>query len=417
LKSKLPEIKSIAPIHFQAVKSNVQHENIPIFGLSSHHSPAIKIEWIFDAGKQYEHKKLVSELTSKMLMEGTLKMNRETLLEEIEYYGASVRTYSNYEKAGIIMYCLADKCEKLLQIVFEMLSEPAFEESSLQKLSRLRAKNYENKMEDADFLAHQYSFASIFGEHSSYGYIAKKEDYQEVNIEDIKTHFKYYLNGVQIIVCGDFQDDLLENISSIFSPIFNNKNEMKTDANNTIFEGKNYLLQKQQQQASIRLSKQVVPKNHEDYAILTLLNTILGGYFGSRLMKTLRESKGYTYGAYSQLGSFSDFGYWIISTQTSHKHVANTLKQIQILMEKLQHELIPENELQMAKNYFLGTIIAECDGVFKSSDVLREMVTQKLPFTWVHEFGKQIESISSQDLQEMAIREMNYLSFKETIIL
>lgn len=416
MKTQIPSLNPIAPIHFHEVKTHLIQDNFKINGIKSNQSTAVKIEWIFEAGRIFESKKLVSEITSKMLLEGTLKKKRETFLEEIEYHGASIKTYSNYEKAGIIMYCLSDTCNILLHLVEEMLKQPAFEEENLKKLCEIRAKNYEHKIEDSDFLAHQYSFASMFGENNPYGYIAKPEDYFNINIDEVKSHFNLYKNSVNVIACGDFDNSTFETIETLFSPFLNSK--MKLTADNKLqFETKNYLIDKSQQQASIRISKSTLPKQHEDYAALSLLNTILGGYFGSRLMKSLRENKGYTYGAYSQIGSFSHFGYWTISTQTAHKNVEKTLSLIREILIDLQNNVIPDDELLMAKNYFLGSIIAECDGAFKSSDVLREMITQELDFSWVFSFGQKIASISAKEIQVLAKEHLNYSSFNEVLIL
>lgn len=416
MKTQIPALNPISPIHFHEVKTRLIQDNFKINGITSKQSKAVKIEWIFEAGRIFESKKLVSEITSKMLLEGTLNKKRETFLEEIEYHGASIKTYSNYEKSGIIMYCLSDKCNILLHLVEEMLKQPAFDEDNLKKLCEIRAKNYEHKIEDSDFLAHQYSFASMFGENNAYGYIAKPEDYFNINIDEIKSHFNLYKNGVNVIACGDFDNSTFDTIETLFTPFINSKMKI-ADEKNMQFETQNFLIDKSQQQASIRISKSTLPKQHEDYAALSLLNTILGGYFGSRLMKSLRENKGYTYGAYSQIGSFSQFGYWTISTQTSHKNAEKTILLIREILIDLQENIVSEDELQMAKNYFLGSIIAECDGAFKSSDVLREMITQDLDFSWVNTFGQKIASITAFEIQALAKEHLNYSSFNEVLIL
>src|ERR1700709_917532 len=103
-------------------------------------------------------------------------------------------------------------------------------------------------------------------------------------------------------------------------------------------------------------------KTHRDYAGMTVLNTVLGGYFGSRLMSNIREDKGYTYGIGSAVVSLLHGGYFFIAAETGVKVTAPAITEIYKEIDRLKTEIIPDDELAMVKNYMSGSFLRSVDG-------------------------------------------------------
>jgi predicted Zn-dependent peptidase len=122
-------------------------------------------------------------------------------------------------------------------------------------------------------------------------------------------------------------------------------------------------------QSAIRIGKVLFNKNHHDYCGMFFLNTVLGGYFGSRLMKNIREEKGYTYGIYSNIVCMRDSGYLTISTEVSNEYVKPALNEIKKEILRLQQQKITKDELSLVKNYITGDILRSIDGAWKIADI------------------------------------------------
>lgn len=412
LKPKALHYKGFPTVELQNLSNGAE---LYIQNMGNDH--VLRIELLFEAGRYYETKKLTAELTAKMLLEGTRKKTAEQLNEAIEYYGATLKSNGNYDTATLLLYCTEKHVESLLQIIVEIVNEPLFNDSKLAKLIARRKQSLQINLEDVDYVASQKSFELMFGSDHPYGYFVQPTQYDSVTINDIKQHFSLYKNGFTGLVSGAFSSATKKKIVAQLSQIDCIRNITKKENTNVMFQTKPRVnIEQDNEQAAIRIAKPFLPKHHPDFAHLSLLNTIFGGYFGSRLMKNIREAKGYTYGVYSMLGSFYHQGYWYVATQVNKQFVDQTIDEIKKEMERLHNEKIKPKELMMAKNYCVGAMMAECDGAFKCADVMREMVTQQLPFSWYNDFALKIENCTAGELQDLAKKHLVFDQFQQLVI-
>jgi predicted Zn-dependent peptidase len=155
-------------------------------------------------------------------------------------------------------------------------------------------------------------------------------------------------------------------------------------------------------QAAIRIGRKLFTQHHEDFNGLFVLNTILGGYFGSRLMNEIRENLGLTYGIYSGIDSFAQDGCFYISTETTTQQIDVMLKAIQLEAEKLRQDLIPEAELNMARNYLMGHLMTQLDGPFLSMDSIKTLKIEGLPDSAFQRLVRTIQEINPEQLRVLA---------------
>ena len=141
---------------------------------------------------------------------------------------------------------------------------------------------------------------------------------------------------------------------------------------------------------------------HEDYNGMFVLNTVLGGYFGSRLMANIREEKGFTYNIYSSFDTMLHDGYFYVSTEVGNDFVEATREEIYKEMHRLQTEPIGEAELQMLRNYLLGNLLTLVDGPFNIADTIKTLLTENANIEHFHSLGNSIKNIQADELQALA---------------
>jgi predicted Zn-dependent peptidase len=155
-------------------------------------------------------------------------------------------------------------------------------------------------------------------------------------------------------------------------------------------------------QTAIRIGRRLFSRHHPDYAGFFVLNTILGGYFGSRLMTNIREDKGYTYNIYSSLDVMRHDGAFYIGTEVGNEFVGDTLKQIRLELRSLIENPVSEEELTMVRNYLMGNFLSMVDGPFNVGEVVRTMVGDELPFSFFSELVESVNTIKAETLQRLA---------------
>ena len=132
------------------------------------------------------------------------------------------------------------------------------------------------------------------------------------------------------------------------------------------------------------------------------MNTIFGDYFGSRLMSNIREDKGYTYGIGTMVAELHETGYFLIATEVGKDVKDATLKEIQYEMERLHSELVPEEELQLVKNYMLGQLLKSADGPYSMTDLYMSVEPYDLDLDFYNRSIESINSITPERIQELA---------------
>jgi predicted Zn-dependent peptidase len=155
-------------------------------------------------------------------------------------------------------------------------------------------------------------------------------------------------------------------------------------------------------QNAIRIGRQLFNRKHPDFREMQLLNLVLGGYFGSRLMKNIREDKGLTYGIYSTIEAYPYDACWYIDTEMNNDLCEHGVIEIFKEIAKLRNELIGEKELNTAKNYLLGSFLRSIDGPFSLADRFKILKDFDLEYQYFYEFVQIIKKTTAERLMELA---------------
>jgi predicted Zn-dependent peptidase len=155
-------------------------------------------------------------------------------------------------------------------------------------------------------------------------------------------------------------------------------------------------------QTAIRIGSPTINKRNKDYPGLKILNTIMGGYFGSRLMKNIREEKGYTYGISSSVSSLDLSGYKVISTEVSPKNCRETIDEIFNEIRELQSVPLSDEEMAIVRNYMSGEMVRMFDGPFAIAESFRAAWEFGLDNNYYLNFSEKILKIEPGEIIELA---------------
>ena len=258
-----------------------------------------------------------------------MSMTSKEVADKIDFYGAVLITESTPDYSSIKLMCLSKHLDNLLPILKEILTAPTFPKKELQifiqnSIDRLSVDNEKN-----NFVARKQFSEMLFGEDHPYGYYSGEEDYNRIEQSDlVKFHSIYYhSNNCQLILSGKINEtvrDLLEKyLGTKDWSLEDGRQERRYEVDSS--EQRTRIRKNDTLQSAIRIGKILFNKTHPDHGGMMVLNTVLGGYFGSRLMKNLREDKGFTYGIGSRIVSFFNNGEFYIGTEVNAKIRAGRL--------------------------------------------------------------------------------------------
>ena len=381
---------------------------IPVYVLDFPGQEIVKIEAVFRAGRPEEDKHLVSRATSRLLREGTSGRTGAEIAEFLDFYGGSLSVPTNLDTANFLLFSLKKYADQLIPVFAEVLQDPVFPESELETFRRTSIQELTVELEKVEVLAYRKVTELIFGETHPYGYNSMPADYTALERRDVQRFFDdwYHPANLTLFASGHIDASVLDLLNrhlgqweksgkvpdyQFETPSIQAPAAVKMPHSGSL-------------QTAIKIGRRAFSRHHPDFNGLFVLNTILGGYFGSRLMTNIREKKGFTYNIYSTLDSYLYDGCFYIATEVNKGKAAATLKEIHVEMNKLRETPVPDDELAMVRNYLLGMLLNGLDGPLNTSDVLRGLVVEGFTHADFDELVSTIRSITPGQLQGLAER-------------
>ena len=414
-----PDLQEIENIKLNKIERFRLDNGIPLYLINAGEQEVLKIEMIFPAGRWQEPKKLVAAFTAKLLKEGTQLHSSEAISDRIDFLGASIKVASAADYGTIIIHTLSKYLEDVLTIAKELLLDAVFPEDEIELQKKIMIQKLKVDSERIEFRAQKIFMEKIFGDDHPYGYFDSIEDIRKINQKDLLDFFKnnYISNNAAIIVSGKAIKDTDKIINKFFgSGLRQNNNynhtffDMAPAAEKVFFDNKSSA-----SQAAIRIGMPTITRSHPDHPAFRILNIVLGGYFGSRLMSNIREDKGYTYGIYSGLHSYLHSGIFYIGSEVGSDVCIASTKEIYYEVNRLKEELIPDSEMELVRNYILGTILNSIDGAFNTASILKNLITSGQDEANFYNFIETVKSITPQRLQQIAEKYFVSDNFYEVI--
>ena len=420
-RKKNPEFRVIEKIDFIKASEKKLNNNIPVYVIDTGTQDLVKIEFLFFAGIKYQQKPLIATTANNTMAEGTSKYTASELADKIDYYGAFFETDIDSDCASLNLYTLNKHLSNTLPFMEEVIKNPVFPEEQLAiYLDNKKSKFLVNTKKVNDVARKKFN-ELLFGEKHPYGYNLKIEDYDKVQRDDLINFYKkYYSSGnCIIIISGKVNDSALELLEKHFGGD-DWKNNSKITYDNfpvtTATTKRNSIYKEDALQSAIRIGKLLFNKTHPDYPAMQVLNTVLGGYFGSRLMSNIREDKGYTYGIGSGVVSLQNAGWFFISTEVGVDVCKSAVNEIYSEIKKLRSEIIPERELQLVKNYILGVFLRSVDGPFALAEKFKNVHLYGLDYDYYEKYIRTIKSVTAGELQFLAEKYLNEEEMIELVV-
>jgi len=391
-------------------------DNLSLVWLKDIQQDVIKIDFIFEAGKWHEPKKGVSYFTGHMLEKGTSNFTAEKIASVLDQQGAQLEISSGADFTSVSLYSLTKNFEAVLPLVIEILTEPTFPEQELDLLSNIFLDTLKVNNEKNSFVAAKVFNRNVFGIDHPYGRSVDEEAVNSISTSDLKSFFYNTFSPVEIYLTGN----LNKHQFSLLTKELNKLRKQSKKSPNNIDSVSGLVAEKivwdKSLQSAIKIGKKTINRCHADYPGLLLANHILGGYFGSRLMKNIREEKGLTYGIHSSMSSYLHSGVFSISTETNKDKAEQALTEIEKEVKIMVSIPVEKTELSTAKNHFLGNLQLDISNPFAVTEKLKNIRLNKLPASYYQDLYKAVIVASDRDLLRITNEYLSPASFHLAVV-
>ena len=415
-RSQAPKIEALQGISLLQPERYCAPGGLPIY--VSRHVPndIFHIQIEFGAGKIQQSKPLQSSFTSELLFSGTNNFTQLEIQEMLDIQGAFVSMESAISSTILNIYGLTDKLEAILKIVDEVLQNAEFPQTVFDLHRRAAQQKHQINMDKNSYVARREFLQALMPNHPI-GKVADNLDFENITREDCAQFYQQHLkqNIKQILVVGALSGVHLQLLQDTFSERYY-ATQNSFDAPQTTPPKDCYLEKPQALQSTIRIGKILFTPKHPDYFEFDIVETILGGYFGSRLMQNLREDKGYTYGIGSGLTTYDNAAYFFISTEVSKEHKFAAMEAIRFEIERLQTELISLEELELARAYIQGQVLKSTDGAFAQMNQFLFAQRFDLDPNYLDEFLATLNNISPERIRDLAQQYLDWDSMTKVIV-
>lgn len=397
------------PIHHP--KKIVLGNGQPLHLLPMGDQEVIRIDLIIEAGRWQQEVPLSANFVAGLLQEGTADYSSRQISELLDSTGAHLQISAGMHHTTVSLFSLNKHVSILLPLLESVLYRPLFEEKEVENYRNIKLQKFLKESERVNVLAAQYFKAQVFGEMHPYGVINTANNYQQISRDAIKDYYSNsFINApVQILLTGNITDEVLAGMEGVvgnrtLSLGVKNKEKINFQAQ----KDKTFHYHKADAvQTAIQMGVPTISKTHPDFCSFLILNTILGGYFGSRLNRNIREEKGYTYGIGSALVPYLHTGVFTIYTQTDNKFKNAVIDEIHKEVDLIKTQSVPVDELEMVKNYLRGDLIRNMDHPFQMAETLHTLMEFNLNIDFIQSYLQTINTITPENIQGIAHKYFN----------
>ncbi len=396
-----PKIKLDKPKEFKL------KNGIKVLVVENHKLPRVNYSLRFDRKPIVEGEKAgVISLLGSMLGNGTTSISKDEFNEEVDFLGASI----NVGFGSGFAFTLTKNNERVLDLFSDAVINPLLTEEEFEKEKEKLIEGLKSQKKDIDAISGRVGDALSYGKNHAYGEFISEQTIDNISFQDVLDyHAKYFIpNNVYIVVIGDVN---YKNVKSLISEKFGSWKKGKNIddpepvlTENVALTEINFVDLPTATQSAIQVTNNVDLKmTDEDYFAALMANDILGGGGEGYLFKNLREDKGYTYGAYSSLGSnrygVSKFRAGAkVRNMVTDSAVSEIVKEIsRIRLEKVDSEL-----LKNAKAKYVGSFIRNAENPQTIAGYALNIKLNNLPDDYYESYLENINSVSEADVKKAA---------------
>ncbi|MBP5420114.1 MAG: insulinase family protein [Bacteroidales bacterium] len=405
-RTKAPQVFPITLPQIGVFEREKLSSGADLYILRGGSQPITQIIFSYDAGRRCQNSiQTLADTTLNMMFEGTTTRSTSQISTEIEYYGADLNVDSTMDSARISLSAPTRFISQALNVVVDCLLHPTFPAKELKRSKDIRTEQLKYNLMRSEYVVGDLIKNIIWPDGCDYRIPLTAKSIHAVKREQLIEFHKQFFTpeGLSIFVAGQPDEAVLDILRNIYTqPIHCERPTYAPPKRNTP-DGKVHTKKlPQSTQCTILMKAEGVNAKHPDYSDLSILIALFGGYFGSRLMKNIREDKGLTYGILANMIYDSKTASINVQSSVDSERYKLVIDEIHKEMQRLIDEPIDADELAQVKSYCRGAIASVYSDIFNTARNLGGFIIDGLSEKFVDCQWNSIDNITPERLQQLA---------------
>jgi zinc protease len=410
-RSQAPPPLQPRPIEIPAARETVLPNGLTIVVVEDSRLPLISYRLAFRVGGAFDPPSVpgLTDLMAGLLPEGTNSKSSREIAEEVARMGASLSAGATSDYTIVGASALAPFNDRILALMAEIVLQPSFPENEVELAKQNTKESLRQQRAQPSFLASEMVSRVMFGEHPYSVVAPTMESIDRVSRDEfVRFHEKNFVpNSAVFIVVGDVKyDHIVTRIGSLFST-WNAGADLVTNFPAPPVRTKKtaYVVDRPgSAQSNIVIANSGIVRTSPDYFPMLLLHTVLGANASSRLFMNLREEKGYTYGAYTNLDARRTAGSFRATAEVRTPVTGDSLKEFFYELNRIRTDLVSEKEIRDAKSYLTGVFPIRLETQEGLTDQLVQIKMLNLPNDYLQQYRDRVQAVTAAQIQEVAMK-------------
>jgi zinc protease len=410
-RSTPPPAAPIRTFQFPRVERRGLGNGITVYSAVRGDLPLVTVRAVIDAGAASERagEEGLAWLTASALEGGTAQRSGDALAWEIERLGSELETFTTWDALNVELTTRADRITEALSLLAEIVRTPAFPAREVERMRSEQLAEILRRSTEPRGLADDAAVRSIYAEGATYarsviGLTAQVESFDAEAVRQF--HGRRFTPGnTAIVIVGAVSaDDAEAGVQRAFGDWQGPREPAAAPSTNARVERPTVFLVDRASavQSELRIGHVGVPRHHEDYYALLVLNTIIAGSFTSRLNMTLREKHGFTYGVRSQFIFRRAAGPFIIQTAVASDVTARAVEETLREVREIRESGATAEEVRVARDYLAGTLPLEMQTTEHIAARIADLHTFQLDTDYFEHWRERIGDVTQDDVARVA---------------
>jgi zinc protease len=397
------------PIVIPTPRETVLSNGLTLVVVEDKRLPLVSYRLAFRVGGAFDPPAVpgLIDLLAGLLPEGTTSRTSKEIAEEIARMGASLSAGANSDYTIVAASALSQFNQPVMDLLAEVALEPSFPENEVALAKQNTKESLRQQRAQPSFLASERVARVMFGQHP-YSVVAPTPESIDRASRDEFVRFhrsKIVPNNAVFVVVGDIRyEDILKRVESLFST-WERGEELVADFPAPPVRSKRtaYLVDRPgSAQSNIVIANSGITRTSPDYFPLMLMHTVLGATASSRLFMNLREDKGYTYGAYSNLDARRSAGTFRATAEVRTQVTGDSLKEFFYELDRIRNTPVSEKEIADAKSYLTGVFPIRLETQEGLTDQLVQIKMMNLPNDYLERYRDRVQAVTIDEIRRVA---------------
>jgi len=397
------------PIFIPKAREAVLSNGLTVCVIEDGRLPLVSYRLALRVGSAYDPTELpgLTDLLAGLLPEGTESKTSRQIADEVARMGASLNAGANSDYTIVAASALSRFKDAIVDLMAEVVMQPSFPEKEVELAKQNTKESLRQQRAQPSFLATEMVSRVMFGDHP-YGVVAPTPESIDRSTRHHFVEFhknNFAPNNVVLIIVGDVKfDNILPRVEALFGSWSRGKELVSNfPPPPTRTKRTAYLVDRPSSaQSNIVIANTGINRTSSDYFPMLLMHTVLGATASSRLFMNLREEKGYTYGAYSNLDARRTAGTFRVTAEVRTAVTGDSLKEFFFELDRIRDDRVSEKEINDAKSYLTGVFPIRLETQEGLIDQLVQIKMLNLPDDYLQTYRDHVQAVTLEDIQRVA---------------